>query len=150
MTVQEKSVQETSVQPKSHVWVYVALVVVIVALMIAGVALWSEEQESKEARAKAQEFIGKLEAAGLAAPSEDAAVRLFGTDGGSFIREPDMDLWQAEYAWVHGTSGAATRPVILDPEFLEAASIFVSVYAPEKMEAFESWVDGLKLQETID
>lgn len=137
-------------QEQSHKWVYIVIVVVIVALMVAGVLLYDQEKQSAEARAKAQEFVTKLEAAGLPAPSEEAAVRLFGTDGGPFIGKPDEDLLHAEYAWWHGTGGAASRPLILDPDFVKAAEIFVSVYAPDKMAAFQEFVDGLELEETID
>jgi hypothetical protein len=139
-----------TMQEKSHKWIYITIVSVIVALMVAGVAVYRQEEQSKEAKAKAHEFVTKLEAAGLPAPSEESAARLFGRDGGAFIGKPDENLLQAEYAWWHGTAGTATRPVILDPEFVEAASIFVSVYAPEKMAAFQDWVDGLKTGDTTN
>jgi hypothetical protein len=135
-------------QEKSHKWVYIGLVVIIVGLMVVGVNTHANRKQSKEAAAKAHEFVTKLEAAGLRAPTEEAAARLFGTDGGQFMGKPEEELLQAEYAWSHGTGGTVSRPVILDPEFLEAASIFVSVYAPEKMGAFQEWVDGLKTGET--
>jgi hypothetical protein len=137
-------------QEKSHVWVYVALVVVIVALMIAGVALWREQEQTAEARTKAREFIAELNAAGLKAPSEETAVRLFGVDGGPYAQDPDEELLQSQYAWQLGTSGPASRPVILDPAFVQAAEIFVSVYAPDKLEEFREFAEGLELKETID
>ena len=135
-------------QEKSDKWISITLAFVIVALMVAGVLLFHQAKQSREAKAKAHEFVTRLEAAGLRAPSEKAAARLFGTDGGRFVGKPDENLLQAEWAWVHGTSGAASRPVILDPEFVEAASIFVSVYAPEKMAKFQQWIDSLKTGET--
>src|SRR5690606_30091612 len=124
---------------KSHKWVYAGLVVVIVALMIAGVALWREQKQTAEARAKARELIAKLNAAGLKAPNEDAVVRLFGEDGGRYAENPDEALAQSQYAWQLGTAGPAGRPVILDPQFVQAAEIFVSVYAPDKLEEFREF-----------
>jgi hypothetical protein len=135
-------------QEKSHKWIYITIIIVIVALMVAGVLLYDQEKQSEEAKAKAYEFVTKLKAAGLPAPSEEAAARLFGTDGGPFVGKPDEELLQAEYAWWHGTGGTVSRPVILDPEFLKAAAIFVSVYAPDKMAKFQEWVDGLKTGQT--
>ena len=135
-------------QEKSHKWVYITIVVVIVALMVAGALMYHQEKQTKEAQAKAKEFIAKLNAAGLKAPSEEAAVRLFGVDGGPFAQNPDQSLMQSQYAWQLGTAGPASRPVILDPDFAKAAAIFVSVYAPDKLAEFQEFVDGLKTEET--
>lgn len=134
---------------KSHTWVYVTIIVVIVALMVTGALLHEQKKESEEARAKAKEFITKLNAAGLRAPSEDAVVRLFGADGGPAAENPDGALVHSQYAWQLGTSGPASRPVILDPDFVKAAEIFVSVYAPDKLVEFQEFVEGLELGETI-
>jgi hypothetical protein len=135
-------------EEKSHKWVYIVIVVVIVALMIAGVALWRDVKQTEEAHAKAREFIAKLNAAGLKSPSEDAVVRLFGADGGGYAKNPDSALVQSQYAWQLGTPGAASRPLILDPDFVKAAEIFVSVYAPDKLAEFQQFVNGLETQET--
>jgi hypothetical protein len=135
-------------QEKSHKWVYIVIVVVIVALMIAGAVLYHDEKATKEAQAKAKEFVTKLNAAGLKAPSEEAAVRLFGVDGGPFAQNPDETLLQSQYTWQLGTAGPASRPVILDPDFAKAAEIFISVYAPDKLADFQQFVDGLKTEET--
>jgi hypothetical protein len=135
-------------QEKSHKWVYITIVVVIVALMVAGAILYHDQKATKEAQAKAKEFVAKLNAAGLKAPSEDTAVRLFGVDGGAFAQNPDQTLLQSQYAWQLGTAGPASRPVILDPDFAKAAEIFISVYAPDKLADFQQFVDGLKTEET--
>ena len=133
---------------KSHTWVYIVIIVVIAALMVAGAVTFGQEKNSPEARAKAKDLIAKLNAAGLAAPSEAAAVRLFGADGGRAAERADNALLHAQYAWDRGTSGPASRPVIIDPNFLKAAEIFLSVYAPEKLAGFRQFVNGLDLQET--
>jgi hypothetical protein len=135
-------------QEKSHKWVYIVIIVVILALMVAGALLYHQEKASKEAKAKAHEFVTLLKAEGLPAPSEESAARLFGTDGGRFMAKPDAKLFQAEYSWLHGTSGTAARPVILDPDFIKAAAIFVGIYAPEKVGEFADWVNSLKTEET--
>ena len=137
-------------QEKSHTWISVTLVVVIVALMVAGVALYRRAEQTDEAQIKAHEFVTKLEAAGLRAPSEEAAARLFGADGDPWAENADEALLHAQYAWQLGTAGAASRPVVLDPDFLKAAEIFLSVYAPDKLAEFQEFVQGLELDQTID
>ena len=137
-------------QEKSHTWVYVTISVVIVALMVAGVVVIRDVQESREAREKAKEFTTMLRDAGLPAPTVAEAARLYGVDGGPFAGRPDADLLQAEYAWRHGTGGPAGRPVIMDPDFLEAATIFVAVYQPDRLAEFQEYVNGLDLEETIE
>jgi hypothetical protein len=137
-------------EERSHTWVYIVIVVAIVALMVAGALVYEDQQQTKEAQAKAKEFVTKLNAAGLKAPSEQAAVRLFGVDGGPFAQNPDRSLLQSQYAWQLGTAGPASRPVILDPDFATAAEIFVSVYVPDKLADFQEFVDGLKTEETTD
>ena len=138
----------TTVQEKSHTWVYIVIVVAIVALMVAGALMYHDQKQTKEAHAKAKQFIAQLNAAGLKAPSEDVVVRLFGADGGPAAQDPGAALTQSQYAWQLGTSGPASRPVILDPDFVKAAEIFVSVYAPDKLPGFKEFVNGLDLQET--
>lgn len=133
---------------KSNTWIWVAIVVVIVALMIAGVAVYRHGKDTREAHAKAQELITKLEAAGYTAPDEDVLVELFGSDGGQAAANPDAALLKWEYVAQLGTAGPAGRAVIIDPDFVKAEEIFLSVYAPDKLDEFEEFVSGLKLEET--
>ncbi len=133
---------------KSDTWIYIAIAVVVIALMVAGVVVYHEGKQSREAQAKAEEFISKLDAAGLPAPSKATVVRLFGVDGGPALQAGQNALSRAQYAWQLQTSGPATRPVVLDPRFLRAAEIYLSVYAPGKLPAFKEFVAGLKLEET--
>ena len=60
----------TTMQEKSHTWISVVIVVTIVALMAVGVAVRRQESDNREAHAKAQELITKLEAAGFQAPQK--------------------------------------------------------------------------------
>ena len=135
-------------EEKSHKWVYITIVVVIVALMVAGVALFRQEKQSKAAKAAATEFVAALKAAGLPAPTVEEAMRLYGTDGGPFAGNPKADLEQAEYGWWHGTAGAANRPFRLQGDYIEAARIFVMVYRPDKLAAFDEYVAGLDTDES--
>ena len=137
-----------TVQEKSHTWVYVVIIVTIAALMVAGVALYDQGKNTREARAKAQEFIGKMEAAGYKTPSAAEVVSLFGANGGAAARNPDAALLEAQYASQLGTAGPASRPIILDSDFVHAAEIFLSVYAPQKLAGFQDFARGLKLGDT--
>jgi len=137
-----------TVQEKSSTWVYVVIIVVIVGLMAAGVAVRRHEKDNREARAKAQELITKLEAAGFKAPAEDTIVELFGTSGGTFAENPGSGLLQAQLAMQHGNAGPASRSVIIDKDLLRAGLIILEVYAPEKLAAYQEFLDGLKFGET--
>jgi hypothetical protein len=139
-------------EEKSHKWIYIGLVVIIVGLMVAGVALYRDEKESKEAQAKAQEFVALLKTEGLPAPTVEAAARMFGTDGGPYARNLEEELLQAQYVAQLGTAGAASRPVILDEDFVKAADAFVRVYAPDKasVSEFREWLHSLETGETTD
>jgi hypothetical protein len=135
-------------QEKSHKWVYITIAVVIVALMVAGVLLYHQEKQSKASAAAAKEFVHALQVQGLPSPTVEEAARMFGTDGGPYAKNLEQELQHAQYVWQLGTAGPASRPVILDGDFLKAARAFVMVYAPEKMAQFQQWVDGLKTGET--
>jgi hypothetical protein len=137
-----------TMQEKSHTWVYVVIVVVIVALMVAGVAVRRHEKDNREAHAKAQELITKLEAAGFKAPAEDTIVELFGTDGGAFAENPGSGLLQAQLVAQYGNAGPASRAVIIDKDLLQAGVIILQVYAPEKLAAYQEFLNGLKFGET--
>jgi hypothetical protein len=137
-----------TVQEKSHTWIYVVIVVVIVALMAVGVAVRRQENDSREAHAKAQELITKLEAAGFQAPEEDTIVELFGTSGGAFAEDPGSGLLQAQLVAQYGNAGPASRSVIIDKDLLQAGVIILEVYAPQKLAAYQVFVDGLKFGET--
>ncbi len=137
-----------TLQEKSHTWIYVVVIVAVLALMVAGVALYDHGKNTREARAKAQEFISKMEAAGYNAPSEAEVVSLFGADGGAAAKNPNAALLKWQYVSQLGTAGAASRPIILDPDFVHVAEIFLSVYAPQKLAGFQDFVHGLKLGNT--
>jgi len=138
----------TTVQEKSHAWIYVVLIGAIVALMAAGVAMHQNEQDSATARAKAKELTAALQAAGLRAPDEHTAVAIFGSDGGRFAEGVGNALMEAEFAMQSGNAGPASRAVILDEDLRRAGSIILEVYAPQKLAAWEDFLSGLKLGET--
>jgi len=137
-----------TMQEKSNTWIWVVIIVAIVALMIAGVALYDYGKDTREAHAKAQELIAELTAAGFKAPKEDVLVELFGTDGGAAAEHPGAALLKWEYAARLGTSGPASRAVILDPSFVEAEKIFLSVYAPDKLAQFQEFIDSMEFGDT--
>ena len=136
-------------EEKSHKPIYVVIIVAIVALMALGVAMYPRARDTREARAKAQEYITALEAAGYAAPKEDVLVELYGSDGGQAAQDPAAALGRWQYAAQLGTAGPASREVILDPRFVEAEEIFLSVYAPDQLPEFRQFVATLKLGATI-
>ena len=116
--------------------------------MVAGVAMYPNRKDTREAHAKARELITALEAAGYTPPKEDVLVALYGSDGGQAAQDPAAALGRWQYAAQLGTAGPASREVILDPRFVEAEEIFLSVYAPDQLAGFRDFVKGLKLGST--
>ena len=137
-----------TVQEKSHTWIYAVVIVAIVALMVAGVLAFHEGENNRLAHTRAREFISRMEAAGYEVPSEARVVSLFGADGGAAAKNPDAALLKWQYVSQLGTAGPASRPIILDPDFVRVAEIFLSVYAPQKLAGFQDFVHGLKLGNT--
>jgi hypothetical protein len=130
-------------------WIVWLITIAILVAMAAGVALWRGNRQTTEARDKAHEFATRLEAAGFKAPDEAAVARLLGSEGGLAAESPWAALRRAEYFAQFATAGPASRPVILDPSFVAAERIYLSVYEPEKLPRFEQAVKGLKLGDTI-
>ena len=61
----------------------------LVVLCIIGLITYSEEKETQQAQAKAQELTQKLEAAGLRTPEDPKVfVRTLGDDGGVVCDNP--------------------------------------------------------------
>ena len=139
-------------EEKSHKWIYIGLAVIIVGLMVIGVALYRQEKTTREAKAKAKEFVAALKADGLPAPTVEEAARMFGTDGGPYVQNLEDELMQAQFAGQLGTTGPAGRPVILDDDFVKAADAFVRVYVKDKaaVSEFREWLHTLKTGETTD
>ena len=107
-------------QEKSHKWVYITIIVVIVALMVAGAVLYRDQKETKEAQRQGEGVHHQAERRRAARRrARTTAVRLFGVDGGPYAQNPDEELLQSQYAWQLGTAGPASRPVILDPGLRE-------------------------------
>ena len=79
--------------PESETWrerkiIYIVAAIVVVALLIAGLAVWNSGKSSRQAEQKASQLIAAIEASGGQAPSQDQIVRVYGNDGGAACTPP--------------------------------------------------------------
>jgi hypothetical protein len=125
---------------------YTVVGCVVIALVIVGLILFSSAKQSKEADAKADEFIAALVAAGAPAPPKDEVVRVFGTDGGATCDDPNDALKRATLNSMlsNGAAGPGLRPVVFDRRYLAGQLLVLKVYCPDELPSMQKFVDGLQ------
>jgi len=130
-------------------WVAGALVVV---LMVVGLVAYRGAEESKDADAKADQFLTVLQQAGVEhLPSRDQVVRVLGDDGGSVCEDPGNALRQATlYSMiVNGASGPGMRPIITDSLLLRGQLAVISVYCPDELDDVKDYLDDLETDDVV-
>lgn len=127
---------------RSDRWIYVAVIVALVALAAIGVIV-RRENRSAQAHAKARLLVAELRQQGIQPPTEDQAVALFGTDGGALCENAESPTARALLTIQMANAGPGRRSALTDREFLKAEEIVLAVYCPEKLPAFKKWADSL-------
>lgn len=89
------STPEETQSDRERMWTYLVVGIVVVALMILGLILFDSAKETKDANAKADQFIAALEAVSAPAPPRDEVVRVLGSDGGATCDDPNNALKRA-------------------------------------------------------
>ena len=137
--------QETQSQ-REQTLIYVVVGLVVLALMILGLFLFSGAKETQEANAKADQFIAALGALGVPAPPKDEVVRVLGTDGGATCDDPNNALHRAilNSQLTNGATGPGTRPVVFDRTMLGGQLLVLKIYCPEELPSMQKYVDNLK------
>lgn len=131
---------------------YWGIAAVLVVLLGVGLVTWSAEENSPEARAKAQQLTQRLRAAGLPVPvSQKRITRTLGTDGGAVCANPASTLGKATLNDIimNGADFVGRRPVIIDRRALLGQLLIMQTYCPDKLEAYRDAIDALKLDSTI-
>ncbi|WP_410566946.1 hypothetical protein [Amycolatopsis sp. cmx-4-61] len=117
------TVDERSTRTQRMV-VYVAVGIVLGALLAAGYLFSRAAQETGKAEAMAERLIVRLTQEGARAPSRDRLVRLLGTDGGTICADPEAALARA--------GSPAARPVLPPEMLVRVQQLVVEIYCPEK------------------
>ncbi|HEX3295998.1 MAG TPA: hypothetical protein VHR85_04190 [Nocardioides sp.] len=140
------STPEESQSPRERTWIYIVVGAISIVLVVLGLVLFDSAKETKEAEAKADQYIAALETVGVPAPPRDEVVRVLGSDGGATCDDPNDALSRATLKSVmsNGAAGPGMRPVIFDRRYLAGQLLILKIYCPEELPSMQSFVDKLK------
>ena len=125
---------------------------VVVVLIVIGLVAYRGEKSDRAAEEKADQLLSKLQAAGVERlPSKNQIVGVLGDDGGSLCQDPGDALRKATLFGmiVNGASGPGQRPVITDSNVVKGQLAVISVYCPDELDSFKSYVDDLKYGDVV-
>jgi len=142
-------------QFKEHKWVYIVIIVALVVLAVFGAARYHQKKVTAESKAKATTFVAELQKAGFTIRDKPRAIersaKLFGTDGGDLLADPENSYLHALATFRLGTGGAAARPGILDDDIFIAESIALQVYRGDEAAAeFRDWYTDMKFSDVSE
>ena len=134
-----------------HRLLYIIAAVVLIVLTIWALLAFEGAETNAEAEAKADQLIAAFELAGLPAPERDQITGTLGTDGGAVCRLTDEDLAQSQLSQhlANGGSHVGLRPVIVDELVIQGEALIIGVYCPEKLPAFQEYVDDLEFEDVV-
>jgi hypothetical protein len=140
------STPEETQNPRERTLIYVGVGLVTLALVILGLILFSSAKETKDANAKADQFIAALETVGATAPPRDEVVRVLGSDGGATCEDPNDALKRATLnsMLTNGAAGPGSRPVVFDRRYLAGQLLILKIYCPDELPSMQSFVDKLQ------
>jgi hypothetical protein len=132
--------------PRERYVIYLVVGIVVLALMVVGLVVFRAAKETREAQAKADEFIGALTALGVKAPPKDEVVRVLGSDGGATCENPNAGLSRSILLsqLMNGAAGPGMRPVIFDRRFLAGQLLIMRIYCPDELPSMQDFVNKLK------
>ena len=128
-------------------WGLIGLLIVTTVLLV--IAYDTTSDADAAAKDKADTFLVALEEAGLQQPDRDTIARVYGTDGGRACTMSEGDIQQALAAFNAQRTGEINgRPGQIDPRAREYERTMISTYCPDRLEAFDDYVDGLRFRRT--
>ena len=133
-------------------WLYVTIIVVLVALAVWGVIAYRGHKQTQQATALAQQLQQSFEQAGLPVfASTDQISGVLGTDGGAVCTDSGKDLTDAflKLQLSNGAGGPGQRPVLVDSEMLKGGLLIVQTYCPDKLQSYEDFLNKLKTKDVI-
>jgi hypothetical protein len=130
---------------QAHRWV---ILVVLVALAVAGIVTYRWAQRNAEADRKADQLTTELLAAGLRVPaSHDTITNVLGADGGAICADPASAMRKAivDTQLVNGAASVGQRPIIGEVDLVTGTVTVLEVYCPDKVDAFRDMVADYRL-----
>jgi hypothetical protein len=129
------------------------LVLGILFVVIAGSALFAfnSAKTGRAATDKANQLAAAFAEAGLPVPTTEQITRTLGDDGGALCEDPNNYLRKAmlQYSMSNGAAGPGIRPIISDRQVVQGEVLAISVYCPEKLPEFTTYVTNLKFDDVI-
>jgi hypothetical protein len=131
--------------------IYLAVGLVLLALLIVGLVVHKSGESTQEAHQKATQLIAALEKAGAHAPTQDQVVRVLGNDGGALCDDPSSGLRKGILLGqlTNGAAGPGIRPIIADNRVVKGQLLVLSIYCPDKLPTFQEFVNKLDFSSTI-
>lgn len=146
------SAQTPAQSPQEHqsrrerTWIYVVSCVILVAVALWAVVVFSTVRETARAQEKADQLVAALEDAGLGTPDRDQIVRVLGEDGGATCSNPNAALSRATLLTLlaNGATGPGSRPVIVDSRAVQGQLLIIETYCPDELDEFQQFIEDLK------
>jgi hypothetical protein len=131
--------------------IYAAAAAAVVVLLVVGLLVYSSAKHSKAADDKAGRLRSAFSAAGLPVPDRNEIVRVLGEDGGPMCTDPTNYLHKAilQYSMSNGAAGPGIRPVISDKQVVQGEVLAITIYCPQRLPEFTSYLTHLKFADVI-
>jgi Tfp pilus assembly protein FimT len=132
--------------PRERSWIFIAVLVLLAVITLAGVLAFSRGVNDAQAQNKANELIDALTEVGARTPDVDQVARVLGDDGGATCENPNEALSRAVLLsqLTNGATGPGQRPVIADSRVVQGQLLIIQVYCPDELDDFEDFVGDLK------
>jgi len=132
--------------PRERGWIFIAVLVLLGVVTLAGVLAFSRGINDAQAQNKANELIDALTEVGARIPDADQVARVLGDDGGAACENPNEALSRAVLLsqLTNGASGPGARPVIADSRVVQGQLLIIEIYCPDELDDFKDFVGDLK------
>jgi Tfp pilus assembly protein FimT len=132
--------------PRERSWIFIAVLVLLGVVTLAGVLAFSRGVNDAQAQNKANELIDALTEVGARTPDVDQVARVLGDDGGATCENPNEALSRAVLLsqLTNGATGPGQRPVIADSRVVQGQLLIIQIYCPDELDDFQEFVGDLK------
>jgi hypothetical protein len=138
--------------PSRHRNLYVIIAVVALVVVIVGLFTYGFHKRDQQTEEKAQQLQALFVREGLPTLSSlEPVERVLGSDGGVVCEDPHSALGKAmlDLELSNGAATVGIRPVIVDRNVVQGEELILSVYCPEQLPGFRSFVEGKKYDAVI-
>ncbi|MEU9339029.1 hypothetical protein AB0D49_38790 [Streptomyces sp. NPDC048290] len=134
-----------------HHWIYLGAIILLIALVIAGLVQYETVRTGSESAKKANALADAAVQAGYPRPDTGTIERTLGTDGGPVCDDPGgalgTALWKIDVS--NGAAFVGQRPVIGDMRALRAEEKILEIYCPDQLHEIEDRIAQLKTENTV-